>query len=289
MRINKAAGVLSTGSPDAAQLTKINAQAKGKLRAEDVYVFSVRLCDDQTDRDYERFSQEALRKLAPMFIGKTGICDHEWSSEKQVARIFDCAAEYENGVMFLKAWAYILRSEKTQTLIGEIEAGIKKEVSVGCAMAKSICSVCGKDYGSCEHRKGEAYGGEVCTAVLCEPVDAYEFSFVAVPAQKSAGVLKKAGDAGAADGAEMKKLCAEAELGRRWRKHLEDRLIKHCLLLDMGLSEGLLHRIAGGLSPDDLILAEEELGKKSAELFAPESQLKASQNYAPDSNSAFLI
>lgn len=289
MEIKKAAGVLGAGSPDAAQLEKINLQAKGTLRAEDVYVFSVRLCDDQVDRDYERFSQEALRKLAPMFIGKTGICDHEWSSEKQVARIFDCETQYEGGVMFLKAWAYILRSERTAGLIGEIEAGIKKEVSVGCAMAKSICSVCGTEYGSCEHRKGESYGGEVCSAVLCEPVDAYEFSFVAVPAQKGAGVLKKSEKQDIPDEWELKTLRKDAALGRRWRKELEDRLVRHCLVLEMGLEEGLLRRMAGGLSADDLAEAEKELGKKSAVLFAPESQLKGIQNYAPESNSAFLI
>ena len=79
------------------------------------------------------------------------------------------------------------------TRIREIEAGIKKEVSVGCAMGRSICSVCGADYGTCEHRKGVRYGAEECVAVLCEPVDAYEFSFVAVPAQREAGVLKGLG------------------------------------------------------------------------------------------------
>ena len=81
MKIEKQAGVLTSGTPDAVQLEKINAQAKAPLTAEEVYVFSVRLCDDQPDRDHERFQTEALGKLAPMFIGKTGIVDHAWSSE----------------------------------------------------------------------------------------------------------------------------------------------------------------------------------------------------------------
>ena len=82
MQITKAAGVLPAGAPDAAQLQKINKLAKSPLAAEDVYVFSVRLCDDQVDRDFERFSQKALKELAPMFIGKTGIADHAWSAER---------------------------------------------------------------------------------------------------------------------------------------------------------------------------------------------------------------
>ena len=170
MKIQKQASVLTAGTPDAEQLEKINRQAKSPLKAEEVYVFSVRLCDDQPDRDHERFSTEALKALAPMFVGKTGIVDHAWSSEKQVARIFEAGVEYGDGCAFLKAWAYILRGEKTQEIIREIEAGIKKEVSVGCAMRRSICSICGADYGSCEHRKGESYGGQTCVAVLCEPV-----------------------------------------------------------------------------------------------------------------------
>ena len=74
--------------------------------------------------------------------------------------------------------------------IEDIEGGIKREVSIGCAVARTVCSVCGKVYGSCEHRKGVTYDGKLCVAVLCEPTDAYEFSFVAVPAQRQAGVQK---------------------------------------------------------------------------------------------------
>lgn len=221
MKIQKQASVLTAGTPDAEQLEKINRQAKSPLKAEEVYVFSVRLCDDQPDRDHERFSTEALKALAPMFVGKTGIVDHAWSSEKQVARIFEAGVEYGDGCAFLKAWAYILRGEKTQEIIREIEAGIKKEVSVGCAMRRSICSICGADYGSCEHRKGESYGGQTCVAVLCEPEDAYEFSFVAVPAQKQAGVLKRLGGGGEMPAAELERLKrrqrSEENTGRSWR------------------------------------------------------------------------
>ena len=137
-----------------------------------MYCFRVRLCDDRPDRDFERFDRAALEKLAELFLGKTGICDHEWSSERQVARIFDTAVEELDGAACLVAQAYMLRSEKTAGLIEEIEGGIKKEVSVGCAMAKATCSVCGAEYGSCAHRKGVTYDGKLCLAVLSEPTDA---------------------------------------------------------------------------------------------------------------------
>ena len=42
--------------------------------------------------------------------------------------------------------------------------------------------------------QGETYDGKLCCGVLSNPVDAYEFSFVAVPAQPGAGVTKGAED-----------------------------------------------------------------------------------------------
>ena len=71
-------------------------------------------------------------------------------------------------------------------------SGIKKEVSVGCAMGEAACSICGADVRKkgCRHEKGKWYGGKLCHTVLDCPTDAYEWSFVAVPAQREAGVVK---------------------------------------------------------------------------------------------------
>lgn len=288
MKVEKGASLVSGGVPGKEQLEKINALTKSTLTAEDVYVFSVRLCDDQIDRDFERFSQEALKELAPMFIGKTGICDHAWSSEKQVARIFDTSIEYAAGAMFIKAWAYILRCQQNEGVIRDIEGGIKKEVSVGCAMKRAICSVCGADYGSCEHRKGESYGGEVCTAILCEPTDAYEFSFVAVPAQKEASVLKKLGDSGM-DAPEIKKLRKEAELGRMYRREMEERAVSAALVLECGVEEATLRRMMQDISAEDLGKLEKALTRKMTEAISPVYQLQIPEAGAAEEDEAFLI
>lgn len=42
----------------------------------------------------------------------------------------------------------------------------------------------------CNHHKGEYYGDSLCYGELTGVKDAYEWSFVAVPAQKKAGVIK---------------------------------------------------------------------------------------------------
>lgn len=285
MQVQKAAGVVAAGRPDDKQLEMINRQAKSKLTAEEVYVFAVRLCDNQIDRDGERFSDAAVRALAPMFVGKTGVLDHAWSAEKQLGRIFRTEVMEEGSVLWLKAWVYMLRSDKTEELIREIEGGIKKEVSVGCAMARTECSVCGEEYGGCSHRKGEVYGGKVCAAVLCDPVDAYEFSFVAVPAQKEAGVVKAA----KRDVAKMAKLEKEAEYGRMYRKMLRQDVIKTGLLLDLGLSEDLLTKLAMALDVEELRTVQMAFSKKAAEKFPPRTQLFGSFQRQEKPDSAFMI
>ena len=298
MEINKAAQAVSSGAPTAVQLEAINNLAKAHLTAEQVYVFSLRLCDDQMDRDFERFDGDALPELAKLFLGKTGIVDHKWSSEKQVARIFQTQVVKEKGVSFIKAWAYIRRGGANDEIIADIEAGIKKEVSVGCAMGRSVCSVCGSDYGTCGHRKGESYDGQVCCAILREPMDAYEFSFVAVPAQREAGVLKGLGggkpklkeladEFGAQ--AEYRALYRQAELGRRYEKELEDSIVRLGLSLELGVEAPVLRSIAKTAAAEDLLKLKTALEERLAESMPVVTQLRIGAGKDEKMENGFLI
>lgn len=185
---------------DGKELEKINTFTRTPFTADKLYAFNVTLCNNDIDRDHEKFSRQALDELAKLFVGRTGIADHSMRSADQKARIYDAWVEKMPGrktadgedFYCLKAKAYMVRSEENQQLITEIEAGIKKEVSVSCAMAKSICSVCGTDrrVKRCEHIPGHTYNEKEAFVILSDAQDAYEFSFVAVPAQREAGVTK---------------------------------------------------------------------------------------------------
>ena len=284
MNVTKSSALGPGGTPTPAQLEKINRQSKTALTAEQVYCFSVRLCDDQPDRDFERFDLAALPKLAELFIGKTGICDHAWSARGQVARIFDAWTEPEGSATILRAWAYMLRGELADPLIANIEAGIHREVSVGCAMGKTVCSICGEPYGSCEHRKGKVYGGKTCYGVLCDPVDAYEFSFVAVPAQRDAGVMKAFGEED-----ELEALKKSAALGERYLLGLRREGVRLALSLGLELEKPILTRMAEVLDEEELLCLNRALQTLWDRKYACTTQLPGAKDKDFDFGTEYLI
>ena len=192
--------LIQKSAPNDEDLKKIGQFSRREMSADEVYIFNVDLCNNDIDRDFEKFSVATLNQLAEYFVGKTGIFDHSMKAENQKARVFDAWVERVDGkktadgddFYTLKARAYMLKNDENRELIAEIDAGIKKEVSVSCSVEKAVCSICDTDnrHGRCEHILGKSYGGQLCFNILSGARDAYEFSFVAVPAQREAGVTK---------------------------------------------------------------------------------------------------
>lgn len=173
------------------------------MNTDEVFVFKVIACSNEVDRDQEAFTAHALHQLSELYRGKTMILNHENRTENQVARIYDTeviedatkATALGESYTTLVLHVFLPRIEKNADLIAEIEAGIKKEVSVGCMSTRKMCSVCGAEargyrHLHCGHTVGQAYDGKVCAVRLDEIADAYEVSFVAVPAQRDAGTTK---------------------------------------------------------------------------------------------------
>ena len=185
------------------ELKLINKHTLSPLSADEVFTFKAVLCDNEIDRQSERFTVKALEDLKKLFIGKTVIKDHSWSANDQVARIYatDLVTSGKTNKSGepsaqLVAFCYMVKTASNADLIAEIKGGIKKEGSVGFRASSVICSICGTDNAKsyCRHFPGKSYqkesGPEPCVFTLASVSDAYEFSLVAVPAQKGAGVRK---------------------------------------------------------------------------------------------------
>lgn len=275
------------------ELAYINQFAKTELTEEQVYVFSVRLCDNEVDRDFERFDTTALERLGELFVGKSGIFDHQWSAKGQTARIYRTEVVREesmvtaagDGYCWLKGWAYLLRTEKNQDLIAEIEGGIKKEVSVGCSMGRSVCSICGAENGACSHVRGETYDGRLCFTELRDPQDAYEWSFVAVPAQRNAGVLKHFGQNG--DGSAM--LEKQAALGRKYLAELRREVTRLAMLTDDGLDGKVFAKAVSRLDEPELQELKEAYEARMTKKFPSASQLRRKDAAEKSDETMFLV
>jgi len=249
------------GVPSEEDLALIHRWTRRELAADEVYVFQANLCDNEIDRDGERFTRAALEKLAALLLGKTGLFDHSGKSGDQVMRIYaakvmeEPARQNSLGEPYavLNAKVYLLRGGENEALIQAIDGGIKKEVSISCAVKRVLCSVCGKTYGreGCNHRKGEIYdSAKPCHAVLEEPTDAYEFSFVAVPAQPAAGVTKKKHKR--QDDTGLEALRSLAEDGKAYRAELLEKTLRAGSIAVPGMQRVLLEAMCRGLPTGEL-------------------------------------
>ena len=210
--ISKVASVSPLEVTDA-DLKKINKYTLSPVSAEDVFIFKATIADnEQDDRNNMPFNLKALQDLKKLYPGKTMLKDHARVADNQIARIYDTELvqdankQTELGELHteLIAKIYMIKTDSNKDLIAEIMGGIKKEVSTSTVPEKMVCSICGcdnmKDY--CRHWPGREYeitdatgkaSKKRCKMLLYGAKEAYELSFVAVPAQPRAGTHKSIG------------------------------------------------------------------------------------------------
>ncbi len=291
------------------ELSLINRFTLRDLNRDEVFCFTLTLCDNCVDRDMERFDIPALHRLAELFDGRTGIADHSMKSEDQTARIYKTWVEEDptrltaNGEPYtcLMARAYIPVTDETKERIAQIKSGIKKETSVSCSVGAVRCSICGSNWkaGACRHQKGHLYDGRVCHGILTDPTDAYEWSFVAVPAQRSAGVTKSFTSGGTQKTAEaqpeetvtlargaLESLTASAE---RLRKSLIDDAIRLGALAVPALGRDALEELCRNLTEEQLDRLGKAFRNAAAERFPLRPQLSGEAGREPTDNHEFMI
>ena len=305
----------TTGSPTDEDMALINKYSLRELQKDEVFCFSVILCDNDIDRDFECFDEDALKSLERLFVGKTGILNHSMKSEDQSCRtyktqlIYDKTRQTVTGepYIYLKAWCYTVKSEKNESLIKDIESGIKKEVSISCASKRKVCSICGSE--KCNHIAGKIYGSEYCHKTIKGITDAYEWSFVAVPAQRNAGVTKSFKKEKSMENIlksireeksltlnenELKKLSSYMDNlksmsvdGEKYREALITSARKNFALTLPALSNEFVNELLKNVSTDTLENLCYSLEKQVREKLPPVSQLYREESKNTNSNNEF--
>lgn len=208
--ISKVASVSPLAITDE-DLKKINKYTLSPVTAEDVFIFKATIADnEQDDRNFMPFNLKALQDLLKLYPGKTMLKDHSRRADNQIARVYDTALvqnankQTELGELHteLNAKIYMIKTDSNKDLISEIIGGIKKEVSTSTVPNKIVCNICNGDGRKCRHWPGVEYTVEDgsptgtkkrCKMLLDGAKEAYELSFVAVPAQPRAGTHKSIG------------------------------------------------------------------------------------------------
>jgi hypothetical protein len=168
---------------------------------------------------------------------------------------------------------------------------------------------------ACKHEKGKVYDGHFCHHVLKNPTDAYEWSFVAVPAQVRAGVIKSfdgthdteeetdknvldilkrsGGEVTLTKGqlnslkSYIEKIKADAAIKDRYEQSVKDEVLKLCRITMPGISSGAMKNILDNAGIHDLLQLKDSLSKKLCSIIPPVVQLVPQKDKDKDLNSQF--
>ena len=179
----------------APDMAKVNKFTVAPLTEADVRIYSALLIDDQVTRNSTHYPADFQKNIlslpagegnfvgAPILFGDDK--DHKEAAACQVGRIFDAwqvtDAKGHIGVMA----RFYVPKESHQELIGKIDSGVLKEVSISTKVELPICSICHQDIRTCGHTMGK----EGCHVTMTGKGFCAEVSLVAVPGSSQAKIL----------------------------------------------------------------------------------------------------
>ena len=162
----------------------------GDIMRENNTIITVRLADNEIDRDYERFSISALQDMAKKFVGKKGIIGEDKLGKTQWGRILSCEVRTDKtkitkaGEVYtsLEARVFINNTSENFSLLNRMMSKVQKG-SASCSIAHSICSVCGADGSKypCVHTKGKMFNGKPAYRILWGVTEVYEWAIERPP------------------------------------------------------------------------------------------------------------
>lgn len=141
---------------------------------------SVILVDNEVDAQFDRISQDTIRKLVNKCVDSFGYID---DSGRAIAKITKAVVLRDDSrkvnrfekYTYIEAMIHIDRNTETEQYIQSIMNAEYIEITVSFMVEKMQCSVCWQDAYSCDHEKGSRYNDELCCIDLFGLVDFYTF------------------------------------------------------------------------------------------------------------------
>ena len=190
-----------------------------------------------------------------------------------------------DGYCWLKAWAYLLRTEKNADLIAEIEGGIKREVSVGCAWPGGCAPSAAQRAAPASTRQGSGTGSSCATwSRGIPPTHTSGPSWRCQPSGRR-GSWKRYGH----ENQGMAQLRAQAELGRKYLRELRREVTRLAMLADDSMDGGALAKAAEHLEEPELLELKRVYGAQAARRFPPVPQLRSRGAAKTEDETEFLI
>lgn len=160
----------------------------GAATAEDVYLCSALVCNDQVDFYSTRFTERALEQIAALLPGANLMRNHnEYGSEDlPIGRIYAAERVDVAGVRWVRCWFYWERgTTEGDAMAKRISLGIWREVSLSWWMRSFTNSIDGKPFDESPYYPGqELPGGIVVVGIMDDVTEINETSIVARGGQK---------------------------------------------------------------------------------------------------------
>lgn len=267
-----------------ADLELINKHTIKPLTSDEVYTFKVQICDNDIDRVGDKMTDNFLEQVAANISGVTGLKDHDWSVDNQLSRLYDAEVVTDDTQLtklgekrkYVLGKAYTL--SKYKDYIDSINAGLLKETSISFESSGDVCSICGEpmtkdvcDVGHCKngHIAGQYYDNVLCYNKIDKLEDILEWSLVAVPCQRNAGIKNKNITGGCSIMKKAEFLIRQFMSSKAYEKADDD---DKAALDAATKSEGI------ELSDDDILKIVEENSKLKAKVKELENKVKEAED-----------
>lgn len=156
----------ASATPNAELVALINDRIRPPhpVRANDIYIRSLRLVSDDVNDHGGRFPREEHARVCELLVDSPVLIGHD-RSRLPVARNFAARCLADGGRRWVQTWFYWIRGPLGDRLASDIDGGVVKEGSIGFEFRRPQCSICGLDIRTCDHVPGRDYTGESGAAV----------------------------------------------------------------------------------------------------------------------------